>query len=839
MSRGTRARLSFVALALAIGASAQAAGGVHPTVLEGYAVLVLVSGLSAIPWSAGGKAGGGGSARGETDAQGGGGAFGSIPLGARVAVVVCVWLSLAFYCLLQALPLPMGMLQVVAPDNADVWARALKPFGLDAPAYASISLAPYRSLLEALQFASYAVIFAVSALLGRRYGVRAIARTVYVSALAVAVVTALHQLLHAERLFGVYRPLDAIDIAPLLNPNNRAGYLNLGFFCGLGLLFLAGGRPRAVLIGLSLVFLAAAILSCQSRAGTACAVLGLVVLLLVSRQRGRGERRFELGRGWQAAIAVGIAAGGTLMVLSTRPSGALGFQDRSLEKLDLLRKSIQLALDHAGVGVGRGAFGSVFSAYQAPGWPRVYEHAENFPIQWAAEWGIVVAVTALGALGWSLWPALRGPALNNPVRRGAIVGCLMLLLQNLVDLGLEIPAVAAACVALLGALLGGAPDVSGPGRARGGLLAVGAGFTAVCLVLALIFGVESPGRVRDRLRSELASHPEGSTAFWSALERSIRAYPADPYFPLLGSAAALGAGQNALPWVARALERGPTNGTAHIYLARALQAQGATRQAFDALHRAALLDPSQIDQAVRLAFAWNPSDVASVVPDGAAGAPVLRALADKARDLPQRVRWLEAALERDPGDADGHYRLASLLFQDLVNEQQGVVCPERSDWCASAVVEHARRAESAGSSSAAILGARVLEWQSGAREAEAALAAVCSRLPADLECASELVSLAIRNESPRLPEAVNALVALGCGTPASCGQTHMTLGDRFARAGQWPSAASHYRWATRETPSPATWRALARASRELGQSVRADDALRRAELLDVTKSSPQ
>ena len=40
---------------------------------------------------------------------------------------------------------------------------------------------------------------------------------------------------------------------PLLNPNNRAGFLNLGFFCGLGLLFRSGTRPVAALIGIGVV----------------------------------------------------------------------------------------------------------------------------------------------------------------------------------------------------------------------------------------------------------------------------------------------------------------------------------------------------------------------------------------------------------------------------------------------------------------------------------------------------------------------------------------------------------------------------------------------------------
>jgi tetratricopeptide (TPR) repeat protein len=804
-----RATRCTCTLALAVGFSALAAGGVHLWVLTGYAALVVISGLLALPLGQ--------------------------PGGSRDVVGASVWFALASFCLLQALPLPRAWLEALAPNNADIWARSLSPFGLPPPALASISLAPQRTIVEALKFASYGVVFGVSARLARQCGVSWLARLVFASALAVALVTAAHQLVGAERLFGVYRPLDVSSVAPLLNPNNRAGYLNLGFFCGLGLLFRAGAKGQGAFIGLGLVCLVAASLLCQSRGGTGCLMLGMVLLLLLRRKDGvtRGP---ELGRRWQAAIVVLIATSGTLMVLTARPKGGLGLEDQSLEKLDSIGRVSQLVLDHFGLGIGRGAFGTVFSSYQSSGSARVDEYGENFPLQWAAEWGVPITLAAFAALAWALWPALSRRSLQSPVRRCALVGCLVLMGQNLVDLGLEVPALGAAFACVLGALSGGARSSRGePPEMSPRLLGAGSLLTLGCLALALVYaqGSDSPALERNRLHAELvAAHGAPPAGFWLDLRRAVEAYPADAYFPLLGANAALASRQDALPWVARALERSPSSAAAHITLAEALQARGVTGQALGALRRAAELDPSQAPAATQLALRWDRSATREVVPEGPGGASVLRALADTAPDPVQRLHWLEQSLERNPNDPEAHYQLALGLFRDLTRKEGAVACRERQAWCLSAVQTHAREAERPGSSRAAILEAQLLEWQSGPAPAEAELSDACRQLPADLACAQSLATLAIKTRSPHLPGAVNALVALACGTREGCGQIHMRLGQQFAGQGQWHSAASHFWQATQEAPSPESWRAVGQAYRQLGQEVRAASALRRAEQLD-------
>jgi tetratricopeptide (TPR) repeat protein len=818
-------------LAAALALSALAVGAIHLPIVVAYATLVLASGCLALAvgsWFVG-----------ERRELGAGSATTAAASSLRTDIGAGVWFALSLVCLLQALPLPLGWLEHLAPSQADVWARALRPFGAPPPELASLSLAPHRTLVEALKMATYGVIFYVSARLGRQ-GMGRIAALAFASAVAVALVTLAHRALGAERLFGLYTPNDTRAVAPLLNPNSRAGYLNLGFFCGLGLLFRVGPSPRGTFFGVGLVLLTVEILLCQSRGGTACLMLGMLLVPLL-RPRAKPEPASDSGkermsRAAQVAIVGSIAAGAAVLAIVSRPPGGFGF-DESLEKLELFGRAAELVRDHPLWGVGRGAFGSAFSAYQPGAGSSVFEYAENLPLQWAAEWGVPVTVLALGALAWSLRPVLSRRSLSSPVRRCALIGAGVLGTQNLVDLGLEITAVAALLVYVLGGLLGAALSSAAAGRdPRPRLLPFGCALTLLCIGLTLAEGRESPARERDQLHAELAAgHGLPAEHFWAALRSAVLAYPADPYFPLLGASAALAAQRDALPWAASAIEKAPGSAPAQLALGRALWARHATDQALGALRRAIELDPARAGNAIRLGLGWRltPELLARAVPDGPAGTPSLELLADASQPgSSERVHWLEEALAREPESAPIHYRIAHELWRDVLLGERGGICRGRRDDCLRRASEHAALALSPPNPAAVVLQAQLLELSEGPRAAEERLAAGCEPFPGDEGCARALFALALKNQSPRLPGSVRNLIASGCATRERCAATHTNLGNQYAALGQWRSAQNHFRQATLEWPTADNWRSLANAFRELGQAERAEDAVRRAELLE-------
>ncbi|MEO8180399.1 MAG: O-antigen ligase family protein [Deltaproteobacteria bacterium] len=806
----TTDRLSSYTLTLGLGLSALGAGAIHLAILAPFALLVISSALL-LARSA---------ARSDTPRS----------LDRRVTLGAGVWFVLAGFCLLQCVPLPAGLLGLIAPDNADIWSRSLRPLGLPGPTLASISLAPGRTVLEALKAATYGLVFVISARIARRHGLARIATIAFAIPLAVAVVTAAHRLLDAERLYGTFELLDAYSVAPLLNANSRAGFLNLGFFCGLGLLLDSGARPRAAFLGMALTFLAAEVVLCESRGGTGCLALGLVLMLLTR------ARSSEFGRPLQLFILLGIGAGATFLAWSARRS-PLGLDDRSLGKLDLCARAWKMATDHFGFGIGRGAFGSVFAAYQGTGHAFIAEHVENFPLQWATEWGVPVTLLAFGVLAWVFTPVVAsGHVRSTDTHRGLFVGAVALLLQNVADLGLELPAVAALLVLVLGGMQGSfaraRPTAAGP-RASS-VLAIGALLGLACLGCALRSGVEAPSRMRRQLHDELAAiHDLPTSHFWSRLRAALGVYPAEPYFPLLGASAALAEHKDALPWITRALERNPTSAEAHVELARILHAGQATGQALGALRRSIELEPDQAQRVLTLATGWglSPQQLTAITPDGRAGGAVLALLAYQTPDVALRVELLEQALQRQPELTDAQYRLAQELLDDVRRKDAGSVCKAQRDGCLARASEHAARGAPLQSSRAVVLEARILVERGQAHAAEEQLFSSCQRFPADVPCAEALVDLALANSSERLSDAARRVVAAACVDRERCANAETRLAHKFAATGRLNVALSHFERAAKELPSIATWQAVATTAQRVGQRSLADDALRQVRLL--------
>lgn len=829
-----RSRLCSYTLALALALSGLGLGAVHLPVLVAYAALTVTSALLSCSPEAAGHFW-----RRARGRQEDGSTRPSSSLRRRIGVAAGVWFCLTLACWLQVVPLPLSWLEHVAPLNADVWSRALRPFQEAAPALASISLAPGRTLVEALEVATYGLVFGVSARLAGRHGFASISWLIFGSAGLVAAATAAHQMLAAERVYGFYTPVDARVIAPILNENSLAGYLNLGFCCGLGLLFRERASPWNPLLGVALICIAAESLLCQSRAGLVSFCLALLTIAILQLNR-RAAQRPERWSRLRRLLALGLVSAGAAAFagLAVRFENLHRLADDSLQKLDLLERSSHLAREQLGLGVGRGAFGSVFFAYAEDGRNVAYDHAENLLLQWASEWGIWLTLAALLALGWALAPLSSRSVFRSPTARCALVGSGALLLQNLVDLGLEIPAVGALLACTLGGLLGTLQRPAARGTSvqprvapSSRFMLLGALLTVLAGVLAVAGGSPPLPTLRQQLFALLGGAHGGKPGpeLWSALREATLAFPADPYFPLLGSSAALADGKNALPWITRALERSPRNSEAHVQLARILHARGATGQALGALRRAVELSATQSKVALALGTSWGltPAALLPAVPEGRRGGALLRLLALQEKDPAKRIEWLREAVVRAPGDAESRYRLAAELLEDLARKDAAVVCQDRAV-CAASIREHAALGERPGDPRVVILLAQLLAEEGKPALGESELWQECQRFAGNTGCDAALVTLSIQNESSRAQEAVKRYLASGCARPSACAQTELHLGQVFSRAGHWNVALTHYERAAREAPSPSTWQAVALASRQTGNSALEAEALRKA-----------
>jgi tetratricopeptide (TPR) repeat protein len=375
--------------------------------------------------------------------------------------------------------------------------------------------------------------------------------------------------------------------------------------------------------------------------------------------------------------------------------------------------------------------------------------------------------------------------------------------------------------------------VIAPGRR---CLQLGVGLTVLSLALASWRGSVPLPQLRQERYAQLSAAPGGrpDAQFWADLRRAMLAFPADPYFPLIGSSAALASGRNAIPWISRSLERAPRLSEAHLQLARILKSQGAVDQALGAMRRAVDLDRRKSKPVLSLGLAWglSPLELRKAVPEGEAGSSLLQLLARREPEPSTRLAWLEDVVRRAPQDADGHYWLAVELLADLKRGDAAVACRERAA-CIARAREHARRGERAGDPRVVILLADVEVQAGNPHAAEQGLREGCTRFPGNAGCHEAIVALALANDSPELTASVRRLVASGCTTQEACGQTHLAVGHLFARAGRLNTALGHYEHATREAPSPDAWRALGDVAGRLGYSAIQTEARRRMQLLEA------
>ncbi len=196
---------------------------------------------------------------------------------------------------------------------------------------------------------------------------------------------------------------------------------------------------------------ATALLLTHSRGGmtaTGVGVLTLLVMICLAPSL-RGP--------WRAAFGISVLVGAAAVLFV---SGAATFARVAETSMDLEARPeiFQLTLaalaDHPLLGTGLGTFQTVFEAYRTPDLPFFVNAAHNDYLENMLELGIPAAVLLFGSLAALLAMCVRG-AIRR--RRDAILPCIgvgataLVAMHSLVDFSLQIPAVTATYLMLLGA----------------------------------------------------------------------------------------------------------------------------------------------------------------------------------------------------------------------------------------------------------------------------------------------------------------------------------------------------------------------------------------------------
>jgi Flp pilus assembly protein TadD len=490
----------------------------------------------------------------------------SIPVLDGVLIVIGVaWL----WTCLQAVPVPSGVahaLRLGSTDSAErlhglAWADSV-PF--------TVSYDPGSTYLQILIGISILAAF-LAARLGGPPGLKPIAVATVASAVLIGVVGIAHQVAGADVLFGIYAPrFTAIRLlAPLMNANHLAGFSLMGALIAGGIAAQESGRLKRLAWIAASVFCTIVVAWTLSRGAIGALLFGFLLLTawLVRRERSDGRRAVIPVAVVGAAIAGVVAFAGLEPILRR-------FETRGLDKLELAAQGFRV-LDGSAwwLGIGRGAFSSVFVAHEGSG--DRYTHPENLLVQWTTEWGVPVASALLLVLMLALWKRFR--TAEEPLIAAVCVAILALSLQNLVDFSLEMAGVVVVVAALLGALLP-ARGASHPRRSRALLLASLGAFVVVLAAFGPRVLASDTQSLVDRLTR--AMQADDSSDFETTLRRGLALHPGEPSLALLaGTYAASRRHPDAVRWLSVAMDEAPDWAAPHAAAARLLFAEGQTDQA--------------------------------------------------------------------------------------------------------------------------------------------------------------------------------------------------------------------------------------------------------------------
>ncbi|WP_375770758.1 O-antigen ligase family protein [Archangium gephyra] len=730
----------------------------------------------------------------------------------------------ALLCLLQLVPLPPGLLAVLSPEAAGLRDVVLVPLGLDGPR--PLSMDPPATWRELARHLAYLLTFVAAVQVCRSGRARRrLLTTLAFTGAGVAVLGLLHALLGLDTLFGVLAFVHARPplVTPFGNPNHLAAFLGLSATVSLGLALSSEGRTRAVPYVLATVLSGMGVVLSLSRGGIAFFVFGMLAfaLLLLSRRAGT-----ERARTWRRGGMVLLCLLAVLAVGGQAASEHLAAELRTADSVEELRHSkleqwpVLASVARAyPLGLGRGAFESVFPRYQSQPVIHTATHPENAVLQLATEFG-VPGLLLLAVTLWGFGRLWRREGLGA-AELAVLAGVAALGLHDLFDFSLELPASAVAAWVALASVArpedrqrAEAPRGHVPPR----VLVAGVALTAVALV-ALVLGwstLETAEAELGRLVSARAPLAEVRARGLALIDR----HPADHALQDLVGLAYAKAGRaeaaEALAFANRALFLNPVDAWGHRVAAHALLTLGQRTQAFLEYRLAFEAGDQALLWSEALERARTLEELQALTPDTARQAVIFASQLQRAGHQERFLPWLAWARER----FDAAPEAAQLWEHEARVRLQRRELAEAE----AASAEVSRRAPDALFSY--LLRADVLQALGRGNEAVEVLEALGPRFLGNVELAFALarlqVDLGLTRRARESLQQVNPFVS----NHSQRAQLYMLEAASYEREGLRTRALESWKSAVRMQPSGSLWFKVARLHESLHQFDAAARAVR-------------
>lgn len=589
----------------------------------------------------------------------------------RVPAFWWLGLMISVVTLIQWLPLPTGLLDLLAPKLREAVAELTA--GTELGTWKRLSIHPGQTGLEFARVLALTGLFVASAQLNWRL----VASYVALTGTLVSLIGLTHKLVGATAIYGVYVPRQEVSglgqelgsplLTSFVNANHQSGLLLIGVFAAAAMAVDLNARARetrsraasqrhadrSYLAWGALALQTTALVLSMSRAALLTgAIVAPLALAIGLRTPKLGGREPEHARRRKLALVAVVLA----MLVLAATQGAWG-QLATLRDPETFHAKLRLVTEGVGLlklspilGIGRGAFVDLFVLVDSDPGAVLFTHLESTPVAFLVEWGPAGAVLVVGAGVWWFRSFRKSKSVG---RRLGLCGLLALAIQSGADFSLDYLGVAAPAVALAGSL-----GASADGRTfacRRVLIAAVIGLLAAeSIAIVALPGSWSLRRARDQamLAGEYASADALATT------------PLDPFvhLALAREHAAAGEWTEALQRAEVAARLRPASIDAHLTAAVAAAQLGAPLGAIEHVRRGleALREPVP-EPLVNwlLAEFPKPDELTAIAPsDPKAWTTLVRALA---RESPAHARALASARRLSHPDEPEPLRIQAAL----------------------------------------------------------------------------------------------------------------------------------------------------------------------------------
>jgi tetratricopeptide (TPR) repeat protein len=743
----------------------------------------------------------------------------------RLGLVVLVPLAFLVVPLVQSVPLPMGLRQIVDPAGSTI----LRDNALEPIAAWPLSLDPANTRVyvgrAAAALAIFLIVFHLSSGRRRRY---LMPRAIGIAGVAAVVIGLGHRIFGLSKVYGALQSTArSLVMGPFVNSNHTAEFLELAAFVCVACSFL---RPTALnrvgwLVGALLC--ASGALATLSRGAVVALGMGVVAFAFqrfVGRAKEDGSRR-----------RVTLAATGFVLVVVVLAAGALGagqlvdrFRAGAMTtdlRLQLWREAAPILAAHP-MGIGRGAFDHVFPLYRSfkTAFPVRFAFVENEPYQLLIDSGWVLFALLAAATAFAVWQIGRHGR-RDRVEAALVAGLFAVLAHSVVDFGLETLGVLLPFVAVLAIVLGRIePETSSSAGDRSRWAWPMAAAAFVCLA----FGVGSLVHASYDDFDALLRTARPGTERRELLERAQKTHPTDYFYVLAYAqlqpiAAATGGPSPRLRALNRAIRLCPSCEQVHMEIARSLWHVGRRQQALLEWRTAVDLQPLLFPPALGELFSLGakPEELAAVATTDP------RRMVEVAEFLGNKARVADAFTVLDQADAMGAPALERLLTRARLQVQS------RQIDAARATLTKARQADDANDPRVSMLEAQLLLETKGADGADEALAILdlaAARYPNDVDVQRMRVKLVL--DFAKWKAAGRALDGFKMAlyrAHGSAAEAHAAGAKIEARLGRTGSAISAYRVALADEPGNVTlWMEFGHLAENTGRYTAAMEAYSQA-----------